>query len=103
MAHLEASHGTGWETLLCSIQHNEVFFFLEGYVDLDSILRHQRFRGATRETIRRIVESNDKKRFTIVTENGVEKIKANQGHSVEVGFKLPVIRFTLNITKLQLY
>ena len=54
-------------------------------MDLNSILKHQRFKGATAKDLHRVVDTNDKKRFTIVTdENGIERIKANQGHSVEV-------------------
>ncbi|CAK8698489.1 unnamed protein product [Clavelina lepadiformis] len=60
----------------------------EGYITLDTLLRHQLFHkslSATREAIYRVVETNDKKRFTInIGEDGVERIKANQGHSVEV-------------------
>ena len=48
-------------------------------------MHHQRFKGVSREDLHRIVETNDKQRFRIdVDEQGVEKIKANQGHSVQV-------------------
>ena len=54
-------------------------------MELTSLLRHQRFHGVTVADLHRIVETNDKQRFTIhVDETGVQRIKANQGHSVEV-------------------
>nr|XP_018671306.1 uncharacterized protein LOC100175594 isoform X2 [Ciona intestinalis] len=71
------------------LRHNKYGFKVdkEGYVPVDAILKHQHFKklGLTREEMHRIVRENDKQRFTIqVNEDGMEIIKANQGHSVEV-------------------
>jgi 2'-phosphotransferase len=54
----------------------------KGYVALNDILNHNRIKcnKATLEDIKRIVEDNDKKRFTI----SGDYICANQGHSLKV-------------------
>lgn len=60
----------------------------EGYVPLQQVLTHQRLKSfrASREDIERIVENNDKKRFSLATKNGTDVICANQGHTLrEVG------------------
>lgn len=56
-----------------------------GYVPLSQVLQHNRLKSlkATKEDIERIVENNDKKRFTLSTGAAGEiKICANQGHSL---------------------
>ncbi|XP_023218634.1 tRNA 2'-phosphotransferase 1-like [Centruroides sculpturatus] len=55
-----------------------------GYVDVASILRLKQFRRYTEVDIRNVVETNDKKRFSLREENGKLRIRANQGHSVAV-------------------
>src|SRR5262245_15785761 len=56
----------------------------EGYVDvralLDALARHPQ--PLTREELDRIVQSNDKQRFTFDTTRS--RIRASQGHSVAV-------------------
>jgi len=52
----------------------------EGYVSIDDILKHQRLKShkTSMEDLVRIVNDNDKKRFTIIE----DMICANQGHSI---------------------
>ncbi|KAJ3052665.1 hypothetical protein HK097_005903 [Rhizophlyctis rosea] len=66
----------------------------DGYALVDDVLRHNRLKGITLETLIHIVDTNDKKRYTLKTEqvtievNGeavtkdVYYIRANQGHSI---------------------
>ncbi|ORX43234.1 phosphotransferase KptA/Tpt1 [Piromyces finnis] len=56
----------------------------EGYVKVDDILKLKRFRNLTIEDIQKIVNTNDKKRYTLKNEDGVWFIKANQGHSIKL-------------------
>lgn len=57
-----------------------------GFIDISILLAHPTFarKHYTFEDVKRVVESNDKKRFTIVTceKSGKLRIKANQGHSL---------------------
>ena len=53
----------------------------QGYVKISDVLSHQRLKSlkTTRDDINRIVQENDKKRFTIKD----DMICANQGHSLK--------------------
>jgi 2'-phosphotransferase len=54
---------------------------------VDEILRYvKKLNGFKIEDVKRVVESNDKKRFSLENEEGRLKIRANQGHSIEVKF-----------------
>jgi len=57
-----------------------------GYVDVDVILRHRNFRGVSFDDLRHVVETNDKKRFTLRHDEQRKtwQIKANQGHTLQV-------------------
>ncbi|KAK6999767.1 tRNA 2p-phosphotransferase 1 [Biomphalaria glabrata] len=57
-----------------------------GFLFLDDILQLQDFHSVTVDEIKHVVETNDKKRFTLETdlESGKLRIKANQGHSIKV-------------------
>lgn len=55
----------------------------EGWADLDQLLQGAP-KGTTREAIEQVVAENDKQRFTIKG----NKIRANQGHSVDVNLNL---------------
>lgn len=57
-----------------------------GFVKVADILNHKRFRNKyTVDDILRIVETNDKQRFTIGYDKNKElQICANQGHSIQV-------------------
>nr|XP_034326766.1 uncharacterized protein LOC105317941 isoform X3 [Crassostrea gigas] len=64
-----------------------------GFLWVDEILRRNEYRDFTVEDIKHIVETNDKQRFSLADENGRLKIRANQGHSVEVdGLELTPIK-----------
>jgi len=58
----------------------------EGWVNIKELIGKTRKFKLTREQINTVVESNDKKRF-LISEDG-ERIKANQGHSIEVKLEL---------------
>lgn len=54
-----------------------------GYVRIDELLRNDNFKSYKKDDIIKVVNTNDKQRFKI-SEDG-KMIKANQGHSKEVG------------------
>ncbi|XP_074662144.1 tRNA 2'-phosphotransferase 1-like isoform X2 [Tubulanus polymorphus] len=60
----------------------------DGYVYVDELLNlpHMKRTSFTEADIKHVVSSNDKQRFTLSTDesNGKLKIKANQGHSIQV-------------------
>jgi len=60
----------------------------QGWVEVEVLLQaaHQHGTDICRETLRQIVEQNDKQRFAL-SEDGL-KIRANQGHSIEVNLAL---------------
>jgi 2'-phosphotransferase len=60
----------------------------DGYVPVDRFLSLKQFKGFGINQIIYTVENNDKNRFSIVTKNGVEMIRANQGHCLEIGLLL---------------
>lgn len=57
----------------------------EGYVVLDELLKNERFKNVTIDDIKFIVIHNDKQRFTLKEDNDVLYIRANQGHSLNIG------------------
>ena len=56
-----------------------------GWVVVSDILSLPRGRGFTEEDVRRVVAENDKQRFALQEEGDNLLIRANQGHSMEVG------------------
>lgn len=56
---------------------------------MDDVLRQQGLQQYTEADVRRIVEENDKQRFQldVDAESSRLKIRANQGHTVEVSKK----------------
>jgi putative RNA 2'-phosphotransferase len=60
----------------------------EGWADVEDLLTRARAAGVplTREVLEQVVRDNDKQRFALDVENG--RIRANQGHSVEVDLGL---------------
>ncbi|WP_124112297.1 RNA 2'-phosphotransferase [Palleronia sp. THAF1] len=63
-----------------------------GWVQVDELLRKLKKvgHGLSKDELRHIVETNDKKRFSI-SEDG-RRIRAAQGHSIEVDLGLPATR-----------
>lgn len=63
----------------------------QGWADVDELLRLANVQGTplTRPLLERIVETNDKRRFAL-SEDGT-RIRANQGHSVEIDLALPPV------------
>lgn len=55
----------------------------DGFIAIDELLRHRDFRGVTLEDIRSIVANCEKKRFEIQMKDGVESIRAAQGHTMK--------------------
>ena len=83
------------------LRHNPQEFGLtldkEGFVDVDKLLESIRKKGPkrlkgidlTKELLDQVVAKNVKQRFAYNTDG--TKIRANQGHSVEVDIKYPVV------------
>ncbi|KAF9994063.1 tRNA 2'-phosphotransferase 1 [Entomortierella chlamydospora] len=65
----------------------------DGYVKIQDVLRHPKFKGYTLDDILQAVETSDKKRFQILDDGSGNKeyIRAVQGHSItkvaELGFE----------------
>ena len=57
-----------------------------GWAKIDDLMNKSPHK-ITREILEYVVETNDKKRF-IISEDG-QKIRANQGHSIEINLDLP--------------
>ncbi|KAF5838297.1 KptA family-domain-containing protein [Dunaliella salina] len=55
----------------------------QGWMELPVLLRHLK-QGATEEQVRRIVNENDKKRFVLDDSAAVPRIRAAQGHSIQL-------------------
>ncbi|XP_072251681.1 tRNA 2'-phosphotransferase 1 isoform X2 [Leuresthes tenuis] len=58
----------------------------DGFLFVDELLAHPQFRSYTLEDVERVVATNDKQRFRLCShpEDGRLRIRANQGHSVQV-------------------
>lgn len=57
-----------------------------GWVAVDDLLRVDRLSGLTLPKLREIVEADAKGRYALRMRDGVECIRANQGHSIAVRF-----------------
>jgi 2'-phosphotransferase len=76
-------------TLTYLLRHGarrEGFVFLKGgYIAVEDILNHKKFRNLCDERdIRRIVACDSKRRYSLTQNNGKLYIRANQGHSIEI-------------------
>jgi 2'-phosphotransferase len=72
----------------------------DGYVRMVDLLQWKRMAKLrpSRDEIHHVVQANDKKRFHILMENGVEFVRAAQGHSITVGdVSLPPPRTFTNL------
>ena len=60
--------------------------FSGGFLYVDEVLSLPQLRNYTLDDVQRVVDTNEKKRFTVEPhpENGKPRIRANQGHSIEV-------------------
>jgi 2'-phosphotransferase len=68
-----------------------------GFVSIADILKLPSFRGVTLANIEKVVKDNSKQRFAIENVDGQMKIRANQGHTLDVeelGRKLIGIKST---------
>lgn len=57
----------------------------EGYVPLNDVLSLTEFDGYTIVDVKRVVDNNDKKRFSLTEKDNILYIRANQGHSKHIG------------------
>lgn len=60
----------------------------ERYVLLDDLLKVKEMKNVSVDTVKRIVNGNDKQRFSMAVKNGKICIRANQGHSKQIGDKI---------------
>lgn len=60
----------------------------DGYVLWNDIVKLQQFNKYTIEDVKHVVDTNDKKRFSLKEEDGKFYIRANQGHSQQVADKI---------------
>lgn len=60
---------------------------LDGFLFVEDLLAHAQFHAFSLEDVERVVATNDKQRFKLRPhpEDGRLQIRANQGHSVQVG------------------
>lgn len=56
-----------------------------GYVSLDDIFTLNNFNECTIDHITQIIENDSKQRFTMIRQNNKYYIRANQGHSKDIG------------------
>uniref|UniRef100_A0A1A7YB65 2'-phosphotransferase n=2 Tax=Iconisemion striatum TaxID=60296 RepID=A0A1A7YB65_9TELE len=58
----------------------------DGFLFVEDLLAHSQFCSYTLEDVKRVVATNDKQRFKLLShpEDGRLQIRANQGHSVQV-------------------
>ncbi len=59
----------------------------DGFIFVEELLAHQQFRSFSVDDVERVVAIDDKQRFKLCNhpEDGRLQIRANQGHSVQVG------------------
>ncbi len=59
----------------------------DGFIFMEELLAHQQFRSFSVDDVERVVAIDDKQRFKLCNhpEDGRLQIRANQGHSVQVG------------------
>jgi len=62
----------------------------DGYIYVWDLLHHKDLRGYSEEDVERVVKENNKKRFQLTVEGptGWKKVRASQGHTIEVNILL---------------
>ncbi|KAF6029131.1 TRPT1 [Bugula neritina] len=55
-----------------------------GYVKVEDLLKHPKFKGYNLDNIRLVVQNNSKQRFQLNEDGAEVLIRANQGHSIDV-------------------
>ncbi|KAJ1924356.1 tRNA 2'-phosphotransferase [Coemansia sp. S100] len=65
----------------------------DGSISISDLLRYQKLKSTTFAEIQNVVETNNKKRFTLYEENEQWYIRAVQGHSIKIK-EPPLIKFT---------
>jgi 2'-phosphotransferase len=72
--------------LIYILRHKAIYYGLilrsDGYIELNYILNLSEFFNISIIQIKDIVSSDDKQRFSIIYENDILFIRANQGHSI---------------------
>lgn len=59
-----------------------------GFVSMDDLLKQPEMKGVTPAEVEDLVKNNPKQRFSLREDNNVFYVRANQGHSKEVGSDL---------------
>lgn len=67
---------------------NNLLVSSDGYIAVDDIKTLSQFKDYDLSDFKYVTNTNDKKRFTMKEENGKWYIRANQGHSNEVGTQI---------------
>lgn len=67
---------------------NNLTVSTDGYIAVDDIKKLEQFKQYDISDFKYVTNTNDKKRFTMKEENGNWYIRANQGHSADVGSKI---------------
>lgn len=65
-------------------------FLFVGFIFVDDLLKLQQFQRYSEHDIKRVVADNDKKRFALRNDPATDRlqVRANQGHTMEVGILL---------------
>ncbi|KAL2716793.1 tRNA 2'-phosphotransferase 1 [Vespula squamosa] len=66
-----------------------LLFEADGFIPINHLL-FKKLSGFTLEDIKKVVDTNEKKRFILNENNGIWKIKATQGHSINEINNLPL-------------
>ena len=73
-----------------SLKQTKIIFFRQsGFVDVEAVLKLPRFSGYCEPQVKKVVELNDKQRFTLRKSplSGKLQIRANQGHTIKVSIQ----------------
>lgn len=73
-------------------QYGLPFFCTDGFVFVEDLLQQEQLQGYSEADVVRVVETNDKQRFKLEVDERTKKLKvrANQGHTVEVPHRTSV-------------